>query len=112
MTRRLCRTPELKLGPTRTLVLVLLLTAQSLATAEQYSVTGMVVAVYRSRNTFTASIQEIPHYMRAMTMPFEVREASELDGLSPGAIVEFTLIVELRTAYAERIRIVQYQSVE
>src|SRR5258706_9955007 len=101
-----------RLGGTRSLVLVLLLMARSVAAAEQYSVTGMVVSVDRSRNMFTASIEEIPRYMRAMTMPFEVRQAKELDALSPGAIVEFTLIVEPRTAYAERLRIVRYQNVE
>lgn len=80
--------------------------------AEEYAVKGMVVAVSRPNRTFTASIDAIPGYMAAMTMPFEVRQATDLDGLVPGAIVEFALVVETRTSHAERIRIVRYQNVE
>ena len=90
---------------------LLLLTSSTVA-AEQYSVKGMVVSVNRSGQTFTASIEAIPNYMRAMTMPFEVRRKTDLDGLGPGAIVEFTLVVDRRASYAENIRIVRYQNVE
>jgi protein SCO1/2 len=50
--------------------------------------------------------------MQAMTMPFEVRQASNLDGLSPGVVVSFTLVVERTTSHAEGIRIVHYQNTE
>jgi protein SCO1/2 len=72
----------------------------------------MVVSVNRPAGTFTASIDEIPGFMRAMTMPFEVRQAKDLDGLAPGAMVEFTLVVDAKTSYAERIKIVRFQNVE
>ncbi len=78
----------------------------------RYPVTGMVLTVDRSRNTFTASIQAIPGFMRAMAMPFEVRQRKDLDGLVPGAVVEFVLVVDQKSSHAERIRIVRYQSVE
>ena len=95
--------------------LVLCLLAASVApaaAADQYAVHGMVVAVNRAGNTFTASIETIPGYMRAMTMPFEVRHTSDLDALVPGAIVEFTLIVEAQSSHAEQIRIVTFQNVQ
>lgn len=79
---------------------------------QEYSVTGMILSVDRSRNTFTASIQEIPGFMRAMAMPFEVRQPEDLDGLVPGASVEFTLVVDEKSSHAERIRIVRYESAE
>lgn len=94
------------------LSLLLLLAVQSIAAAQQYAVKGMVVSVNRSAASFTASIEEIPGFMRAMTMPFEVRQVKELDGLAPGAIVEFTLVVDAKTSYAERLRIVKFQNVE
>jgi protein SCO1/2 len=72
----------------------------------------MIVRVDPARKTFTASIQAIPNFMAAMTMPFEVRQASELDGLSPGVVVTFTLRVEGGGSHAERIRVVQYQNTE
>lgn len=91
---------------------LLLLAVQPSVVAQDYPVTGMVVRVDRSRNTFSASIQAIPGFMSAMTMPFEVREEKELDGLTPGATVEFVLVVNRNSSHAERIRIVRYQSTE
>jgi protein SCO1/2 len=91
---------------------VALLSAPALMAAPPYAVTGMVVSVNPAAATFTASIEEIPGFMRAMTMPFEVRQAKDLEGLAPGAMVEFTLIVDTKTSYAERIRIVRFQNVE
>ena len=91
--------------------LLLFLTATS-ALAQQYPVTGMVLTVDRARNTFTASIEAIPGFMAAMTMPFEARQPKDLDGLAPGAAVEFTLVVDRKSSHAERIRIVRYQSIQ
>jgi protein SCO1/2 len=91
---------------------LLLLTVSSAVAAEEYPVSGMVLKVDRSRNTFTASIQAIPGFMPAMAMPFEVRRVKDLDGVVPGAAVEFALIVKGDSSYAERIRIVRYQSAE
>ena len=45
-------------------------------------------------------------------MPFEVRQASELQALAPGIVVAFTLIVDGDSSHAERIRVVQYQNTE
>src|SRR4029079_7915635 len=91
--------------------LTMLLAIHALA-AQEYAVKGMIVSVNRANATFTASIEEIPGFMRAMTMPFEVRQAKDLDGLAAGAMVEFTLVVDAKTSYADRLRIVRFQNVE
>jgi len=96
----------------RLLAACLLVTACPVWAAQQFSVTGMVLEVNRSRKSFVASCQEIPGYMQAMAMPFEVRDAKELDGLAPGATVEFTLVVEKESSYAQHIEIRRYESVE
>lgn len=93
-------------------LLVALLTAVPAVHAEEYAVTGMVVSVNPAARTFTASIQAIPNYMAAMTMPFEVRQSSELQGLGPGVVVTFTLKVDRTTSYAEAVRVVHYQNTE
>ena len=72
----------------------------------------MVVSVDRSHRTFVVSIEAIPNYMPAMTMPFEVVEPTALDGLLPGAIVAFTLHVDERSSRAERIRIVRFENIQ
>ena len=79
---------------------------------QEYSVTGMVLKVDPAHLTFTASIQEIPGFMAAMAMPFEVRQRKDLDGLVPGTSVAFTLVVKGNSSYAEHIRLIRYQSTE
>jgi len=92
-------------------VLVLLSAGSSWA-AQQFPVTGLVLKVDRSRRILSVSCQSISGYMDAMVMPFEVREAKDLDGLAPGMTVDFTLVVEKESNYAERVQIRPYESVE
>jgi protein SCO1/2 len=82
------------------------------AATRRYPVTGMVLTVDGARRTFVASIETIPGFMDAMTMPFEVKDARELGDLVPGAIVEFTLVVGAGASHAEAVRIRRYESVE
>jgi protein SCO1/2 len=90
----------------------LLLASLAYAAPKRYPVTGVIVNVDRDSRTFTASIAAIPGFMEAMMMPFHVREAKLLDGLTPSAHVEFTLVVDARQSYVEGIRIHRYESFE
>jgi protein SCO1/2 len=92
--------------------LALVLATSWSAAAAQYAVSGMVVSVDPAHKTFSASIQEIPNFMAAMTMPFEVKQASDLEGLAPGVVVSFTLKVDAKSSWAERIRVVHYENTE
>ena len=65
-----------------------------------------------ANRTFVVSHEKIVGLMDSMIMPFEVRDAKELAGVVPGAVVEFTLVVGDKSAYATKIRIQRYQSVE
>jgi protein SCO1 len=94
------------------LALLLLTFAHTIWADQRYGVTGMVLAADPARRTFVASIESIPGFMEAMSMPFEVRDAKELAGVVPGAIVEFTLVVEKTSSYAEGVRIRRYQNLE
>lgn len=96
----------------RWLIIPLLLVAAYSRAAEPISVSGMVLQVDLPHKTFVVSCQKIPGYMAAMTMPFEVRETKELDGLAPGMNVDFTLAEEKDSNFAERIHIRRYESVE
>lgn len=84
----------------------------ALSSDGQYPVRGMVLRVDPASRTFVVSHETIRGFMDAMTMPFEVRDAGALKGLGPGAMVEFTLLVKGDRAYAERIRVRRYESVE
>jgi len=81
-------------------------------TPARHAMRGMVLSVDAARNTVVVSHDSIPNVMPAMTMPFEVKSRRELDGLVPGAIVSFTLVVSKESAYAEGLRVVRYESVE
>ena len=90
----------------------LLLTAMSLPAATRYPVTGIVVKVDRSHRSFVASCAAIPGYMEAMAMPYAVLDEHQLDGLKPGAYVDFTLVVEKARSFAQGIHTHRYESTE
>ncbi|HXB70665.1 MAG TPA: SCO family protein [Candidatus Acidoferrales bacterium] len=79
---------------------------------KRYPVTGIILKIDPPHRTFAASCAAIPGYMEAMVMPFTVRDERALDGLQPGAHVEFTLVVEKDHSYAEAIRVHHYESLE
>lgn len=98
---------------TRVVTLALLLAlVPGVSAGQKYAATGMVLDVDPARRTFVASIETIPGFMAAMTMPFEVRDAKELADLGPGTIVEFTVVVEGNASWAEGIRIRPYAGLE
>jgi protein SCO1 len=90
----------------------LVLIAAPMWATEQHAATGMVLSVDRTRHSFVASCQAISGYMEAMSMPFEVREPKELDGLAPGTVIDFTLVVDKNTSYAEHVKVHPYVSAE
>jgi protein SCO1/2 len=96
------------------LVLMAAMSSQIFAqgTPARHAMRGMVLTVDAARKTVVVSHESIPNVMPAMTMPFEVRSPRELEGVVPGAVVAFTLVVSKESAYAEGLRIVRYESVE
>src|SRR6202011_1587929 len=66
----------------------------------------------RGDRSIRVSCHEIPGYMDAMVMDFPVRDAKELDGLQPGTLIDFALVVEKGFAYAATIRVHQFQSTD
>ena len=100
---------KLKAVPIVTALLPLL---QVLLTAQEYRVVGMVIKVDRAQPAVVVSHDQIPGLMGAMTMPFPVREVKELEGLVPGSIVEFTLVVTKESSYAARIVVKRDETME
>jgi protein SCO1/2 len=77
--------------------------------AEQHPAFGVVLQVDGGHRSMRVSCHEIPGYMDAMAMEFPVRNAKDLDGLQPGTLIDFTLVVEKASVYAAGIRIHQFQ---
>ena len=93
-----------------------LLAAMAISVAAQqpvrHSMSGMVLKVDASQKSVVISHDAVSGVMPAMTMPFEVRDVKELNGLVPGAIVSFTLVLTKDVGYIERVKTIRYQSVE
>lgn len=80
--------------------------------AERYPVSGLVLRVDAAAGTFVASIDAIPGFMSAMTMPFTVSDRRVLVGVVPGAVVDFTLVVSASSSHVEGLRVRRYESIE
>lgn len=72
--------------------------------ARQYRAEGMVLSLDIARRTVTISHKRIPGYMPAMTMPFTLREARELQGIHAGTQVRFRLHVGKKESWISDLR--------
>jgi protein SCO1 len=79
---------------------------------ERHPASGIVLQIDRSAQTIKVSCREIPGYMSAMVMDFPVRNTSELEKLAPGTMIDFSLVAGKDSAYAESIRIHEFQSTD
>jgi Cu/Ag efflux protein CusF len=75
------------------------------AADKEYTVKGMVLRADPANRSFVVSHEKIVGLMDSMIMPFDVRDAKEMTGVVPGAIVEFALVVGDKGAYATQIQI-------
>ncbi len=71
---------------------------------QRYPVTGLIVKVDREHQAMVVSHREISAFMGAMVMPFRVRKAQMLEGMQPGMKVDFTLVVDSDSSYADDVR--------
>jgi protein SCO1/2 len=74
---------------------------------EIYSVTGNVVEVNAPEKYVEIKHEKIPGYMAAMTMPFDVRDTNELNGLNAGDKVVFQMLVLTNDTWIENIRVTE-----
>ena len=94
------------------IAVVLLVAGTAAAADKECTVKGMVLRSDPANRSFVVSHEKIVGLMESMIMPFDVRDARDLQGVAPGAIVEFTLVVGDTSAYATKITVRRYQSVE
>ena len=91
----------------------MLLCCASLAFAEQrYSVRGLILKLDPAHNSIVISSDAIPGYMDAMSMPYTIRDSKQLEGLKPGMLVDFALVVQQTSSYVENIHVHKYQGLE
>lgn len=66
---------------------------------KQYRARGGIEAIDVDAGTVTIAHQDIPGFMNAMTMTFDVKPPSLLEGYSAGEYVEFLIVVEADGTY-------------
>ncbi len=69
-----------------------------------FRVKGIVVGVKPAEKTVEIKHEEIPGYMPAMTMPFEVKDTNELVGFGPGDSVTFRMTVTQTEGWIDQIQ--------
>ncbi len=78
-------------------------TKAAMAPVQTFQVQGQIRQVELVEKTIRIAHEEIPNYMPAMTMPFTVKDAGLLDGLSAGDAVQFELSVTSGDSWISRI---------
>jgi protein SCO1 len=69
-----------------------------------YQVKGIVREVLADQKKVRIAHEEIPGYMAAMTMPFDVKDAKELEGLATGDEVTFRMIVTKDDGWIDQLK--------
>jgi protein SCO1/2 len=70
----------------------------------RYTLQGQVQSLDPAHKLVTVKHQEVKGFMPAMTMPYEVRSVDELNGLTPGDLVNATLVVYSNGAYLTGVK--------
>ena len=68
-----------------------------------FQVRGVVKEI-KDTNTVSIAHEEIPDYMVAMTMDFDVKNTNDLTGLAPNDQVTFSMIVTEDDGWIENVR--------
>ncbi len=71
---------------------------------QSFEVRGVVKKLMPNGRTAEISHEEIPNYMEAMTMDFEVKDRKELEGLKAGDYIAFRLVVTKDDGWMENVR--------
>jgi Cu/Ag efflux protein CusF len=72
-------------------------------TAKRYHLKGKVVSVDAKSKMLNVDGEDIPDFMPAMTMPYEVKPEAELDKLKPGDAITADVVVQEEKAWLENI---------
>ncbi len=85
------------------LSLLLLTSCQAAESQKTFQVKGVVQELPADGKTVVIKHEDIPNYMKAMTMPFDVKNTNELRGLKPGDAISFCMIVNATEGWIDHI---------
>jgi protein SCO1/2 len=71
--------------------------------AKRYHLKGKVVSIDKRASMANIDGEDIPGFMGAMTMPYTVKPASELDKLAPGDAITGDVVVQDDNSWLENV---------
>src|SRR6266404_742225 len=89
------------------LVSLTVFTAQCGGTAKRYPLEGKIISIDQSKHQLIVSHSDIPGFMPAMVMPFNLKDANALKRLSKGDEIAATLVVNGSESWLENLRLVR-----
>ena len=75
------------------------------SSAKRYHLKGKVVSIDKQAKMANIDGEEIPGFMAAMTMPYQVKPESELDKLKPGDQISADVVVQDDGGWLENITV-------
>ncbi len=69
-----------------------------------YAASGVMEKIAPDRHTATIHNYEIPGYMAEMTMDFPVGDTNELNAISPGDVITFTVVVGKNNSWIQNVK--------
>ena len=75
-----------------------------------YEVKGVVRKINSDRNQLVVKHEEIPGFMAAMTMPFDVRPTNEMSKVKPGDRIAFRMLVTTNDGWIDSIRVIDKET--
>lgn len=82
----------------------------SKSSEKRYQLQGTIISVDTDKNLVTVEHGDIPGFMSAMTMSYELSVPKDAEGLAPGDKITADLIVSRGVAHLEKIQIVSKAS--
>ena len=70
----------------------------------EYNLQGQVISITPDHKDATIKHEEIKGFMSAMTMPYKARDAKEYESLTPGDLINATLVIVSNDAYLKDVK--------
>jgi len=77
---------------------------------KRYPLKGKVVSIEKQDQRVVVDHEDIPGFMSAMTMPYRVKDAKDLDRMTPGDAIQADVVVSSERVWLENIVIVKGNS--
>src|SRR5581483_9042125 len=79
----------------------------TLGAAKRYPLAGKVISVDQAKHQLVVSHADIPGYMPAMVMPFQIKDLNSMSAVGRGDEVSATLVVSGSQSWLEDLRVVR-----